>query len=156
MPQGYDVVIADTSCFILLDKVDALDLLRQVFNEITTTNTIAHEFGKPLPDWVKIQTIKNKHYQELLELEIDEGEASAISLAMEKETALLILDDLKARKVAGKLGLSFTGTLGVLLKAKDRGIIGAVRPILERVQLTNFRFSKNVFEEILRVADEQP
>ena len=45
MQQEYNVVIADTTCFILLDKIDKLHLLQQVFTSITTTQTIANEFG---------------------------------------------------------------------------------------------------------------
>jgi len=154
MPQKYNVVIADTSCFILLDKIDALSLLHQLFLTITTTVTIAEEFGKKLPEWVTVMSVADLHYQTILELEVDEGEASAISLAIEHQPALLILDDLKARKVAEKLRLNYTGTLGVLLKAKENGIIDRIKPLLDRIQQTNFRFSKNVFEQILKVAGE--
>ncbi|MCW3463005.1 DUF3368 domain-containing protein [Chitinophaga nivalis] len=154
MPQKYNVVIADTSCFILLDKIDAVDLLRQLFNTISTTSTIAEEFGKQLPEWVKIMPVIDLHYQRILELEVDKGEASAISLAIESGSALLILDDLKARKVAGKLSLAYTGTLGILLKAKEMGLLPAIKPLLDRIQQTNFRFSVNIFNEILKIAGE--
>ncbi|MBV7533109.1 DUF3368 domain-containing protein [Chitinophaga sp. sic0106] len=154
MLQTYNVVIADTSCFILLDKINELELLHKLFGDIMTTDTIAIEFGKPLPVWVHIKEVADLHYQNILELEVDKGEASAISLAIETGLALLILDDLKARKVADKLLLTYTGTLGLLLKAKEKGLITAVRPILEKIQNTNFRFSKNVFADILKVAGE--
>jgi predicted nucleic acid-binding protein len=154
MPPKYNVVIADTSCFILLDKIDTLNLLQQLFKNISTTTTIAEEFGKKLPEWVQIRSVTDLHYQTILELEVDKGEASAISLAIEYQPALLILDDLKARKVADKLHLNYTGTLGVLLKAKQNGIINSIRPLLDRIQQTNFRFSKNVFDQILKVAGE--
>ncbi|HEU4555417.1 MAG TPA: DUF3368 domain-containing protein [Chitinophaga sp.] len=154
MPPKYNVVIADTSCFILLDKIDTLNLLQQLFQNISTTTTIAEEFGKKLPEWVQIRSVTDLHYQIILELEVDKGEASAISLAIEHQPALLILDDLKARKVADKLHLNYTGTLGVLLKAKQSGIINSIRPLLDRIQQTNFRFSKNVFDQILKVAGE--
>lgn len=77
-----------------------------------------------------IESVKDVHQQKLLEKEVDKDEASAISLAIEKENSLLIVDDLKARKLAAKLNIQFTGTLGVLLKAKERGIISALKPIL--------------------------
>lgn len=154
MPPKYNVVIADTSCFILLDKIDSLHLSQKVFGIISTTLTIAEEFGKQLPDWVEIKSIVDLHYQDILELEVDKGEASAISLALEQEPALLILDDLKARKVAAKLHLTYTGTLGILLKAKELGLIESIKPLLDRIQQTNFRFSRNVLNEILKTAGE--
>ncbi len=154
MPQEYNVVIADTTCFILLSKIDRLHLLQLLFKSITTTNIIAKEFGKQLPDWVLVAEVKDAHYLEILKLEVDEGEASAIALSFEFEKPLLILDDLKARKVAIKLNLNFTGTLGILLKAKEAGFIDALKPILQEIQLTNFRFSEDILRQILLIAKE--
>ena len=154
MQQPYRVVIADTSCFILLDKIDSLDILYELFGEVSTSVEVSQEYGKQLPYWVKIEKVKNAKQQLMLEAQIDKGEASAIALAMEKVNSLLILDDLKARNFAAELHLSFTGTLGVLLKAKEMGIIGALKPLLLRIQQTNFRFSEKVFSDILKEANE--
>jgi predicted nucleic acid-binding protein len=154
MRQQYRIIIADTSCFILLDKISSLELLHQVFGEVITTIEVQNEFGKQLPQWIKIEAVNNVEQQSLLESEIDKGEASAIALAMEKTNSLLILDDFKARRIAEKLHLQFTGTLGVLLKAKQAGIISLLKPTLEKIQQTNFRFSEKVFEDILKAANE--
>ena len=78
---------------------------------VFVTTEIAQEFGEPLPKWIVIKQVKEKKYQQLLENTLDKGEASAIALALEMEDVLLILDDLKARKEAQKLGLKITGTL---------------------------------------------
>lgn len=67
---------------------------------------------------VEVVEVKDKPKQLLLELQIDKGESSAIALALEIPESTLILDDFKARKIADKLGLTYTGTLGVILKAK--------------------------------------
>lgn len=154
MSRKYNVVIADTSCFILLDKINQLDLLQKVFGTVTTTSIIAEEFRKPLPEWVAIRSAANQRYSQLLEIEIDKGEASAISLAMEHENSLLILDDGKARKLALLLNLNYTGTLGILLKAKELGILPGIKPVLDQIQKTNFRFSEKVMIDILREANE--
>lgn len=77
MQQQYNAVIADTSCFILLDKIDYLPILKEIFSKVTTTKEVALEFGKPLPEWVIIENVKDIRRQELLQLEIDIGEASA-------------------------------------------------------------------------------
>jgi hypothetical protein len=127
MQQKYDVVIADTSCFILLDKIGEIELLKKLFTSITTTQTIAAEFRKPLPQWVNILPVQNKPYQHLLEIEIDEGEASAFALSVEYSNSLLIIDDMKARKLAEKLFLNYTGSLGILLKAKEYNILPSVK-----------------------------
>jgi len=153
MQQKYSIVIADTSCFILLDKINELELLQKVFETVTTTKEIAIEFNKPLPGWVVIKSASNHRYSELLEIEIDKGEASAIALALEDD-ALLILDDQKARKIAERLSLHYTGTLGIFLKAKTLGIIPAIQPLIQKIQQTNFRFSEKVLTEILNEANE--
>jgi predicted nucleic acid-binding protein len=63
--------------FILLDKINSLILLHQLFDKIYTTPKIASEFGKPFPEWVLIQSVADAHYQTIFELEVDRGEASA-------------------------------------------------------------------------------
>lgn len=154
MLQEYDVVIADTSCFILLDKIGEIGLLQKVFSSIITTQIIATEFGKQLPDWITILPVQNISYQTLLELEIDLGEASAFALTLEYTSSLLIIDDLKARRLADKLLLNYTGTLGVILKAKELKLLSSIKPLLSKIQLTNFRFSEKVLNEILSIANE--
>jgi predicted nucleic acid-binding protein len=96
-----------------------------------------------LPKWVEILSVKSKDAQLLLEMHIDKGESSAIALALEISDSLLILDDIKARKVATQLGLS-TGTLGIIIKAKLEGIIPSVIPILNKIKQTDFRLSNEV------------
>lgn len=152
MQGEYEIVIADTSCFILLDNIDELQILKLLFGHVITTSIIAEEFGSSLPEWIEIRTVKDILFQS--SLDIDPGEASAIALAIESEPSLLVLNDAKGRKVARKLNLNFTGTLGIFLKAKKSGIIPAIRPILDKIQMTNFRYSQAVFIEILSLAGE--
>jgi len=85
--------------------------------KITTTVDIATEYGEALPEWVEILEVRDKPKQQLLELQIDKGESSAIALALEIPNNTIILDDIKARKIAEKLGLTYTGTIGIIVKA---------------------------------------
>lgn len=156
MLQQSKIIIADTSCFILLAKIDYLSILQELFEEVTTTAEVLHEYGREFPDWVKIDSVKQINQQLLLEAEVDKGEASVIALALEVENPLLILDDFKARKLAAQLELQFTGTLGVFLKAKEIGIIPSIKPVLKKIQETNFRFSEKIISDILIAADETP
>ncbi len=150
----HKVVIADTSCFILLIKIDELSLLSKVYASVYTTPEIAAEFGYILPEWINIREVDDKARFHALELELDKGEASAIALSYEIDDSILILDDMGARKVARKLNISFTGTFGLIIKAKQKGIIPSVKPILEKVRRTNFRFSEDVFIQTLKEAGE--
>ncbi|NOZ46988.1 MAG: DUF3368 domain-containing protein [Chlorobi bacterium] len=75
-------------------------------------------------------------------------------IANEFEDPLLLLDDLKARKLANRLNLRITGTLGVIHKAKQMGIIDKVKPLIDRLLETDFRISKTIINEILKLNKE--
>lgn len=148
------IVISDTSTLILFQKIDEFNLLKKVYSELITTPEIADEFGEELPEWIKIQTVSDKKYQNFLETQVDCGEASAIALATEYDDVLLLLDDLKARKLAFRLNFKITGTLGVIHKAKQMAVIENVKPLIDKLLLTDFRVADNVIDEILRLNNE--
>ena len=110
LPMPETIVITDTSCLIVLSKLGMLDILTKLYSNVVITEDIANEFGEPLPGWIKIKSIPNKKYQFLLEAILDKGESSAIALAIDLPDVLLIIDDLKGRKEALRLGLRITGT----------------------------------------------
>ena len=138
------LIISDTSCVITLSNIGELDLLRLLYKKIVTTPEIAAEFGESLPDWVEVISVSDKAKLELLEIQVDKGEASAIALALESENSFLILDDYKARKLAHTLKLDHTGTIGVIIAAKQKDIINSIKPILKKIKETNFRISADL------------
>lgn len=147
-------IISDTSCIILLDKIDELEILNKLFPTIVTTQEVAEEFGRQLPSWFQIQQPKDKNYQSIIEASVDKGEASAIALAIELDDCLLIIDDRKGRKFAHQLGLTIIGTVGVIVDAKLAGIIPSVKPILSKIRTTNFRITERLELLILKKAGE--
>jgi predicted nucleic acid-binding protein len=148
------VIISDTSCLIILTKIGELDLLRQLYKTVTITQDILLEYGEHLPDWIEVLQAKDQYRQQLLEMQIDKGEASAIALALETVDNIVILDDWKARKLAERLGLSVTGTLGVIIRAKNTGLIPSIKPYLEKIRETNFRISEELEQIALKEANE--
>ena len=112
-------VISDTSTLILFHKINHLDLLEKVYGKLITTPEIAKEFGEELPNWVKVQSVTDKKYQNFLKTQLGLGEASAIALANELDDTLLLLDDLKARKLAVRLNFRITGALGIIQDRKS-------------------------------------
>jgi len=148
------VVIADTSCLIVLSNIEQLQILRQLYGNIVTTPDVEREYGDTLPDWVEIISPKDKTRQVLLELQLDKGESSAIALALEIPDCVLIIDDYKARKIAEQLELKITGTLGILLKAKQRGLLKSIMPIVKKLKLTGFRISDELENDIKLLSDE--
>jgi predicted nucleic acid-binding protein len=85
---------------------------------------------------------------------IDPGEASTLALALEVEDPLLILDDRKARNVAKEAGIPLTGTLGVILAAKNKHIVSEVAPILKRLAKEGFWISDDLRSRLLELAGE--
>ena len=147
-------IIANTSCFIILTNIGELDLLHKVYGLIITTPDIASEYGDILPDWVEIHTVRDHYRQQLLEMQIDKGESSAIALALETPDCTIILDDYKARKIAQRLGVNVSGTIGVIIKAKLHNIIPSVKPLLNKIKLTDFRLSDDLELLALKEAGE--
>ena len=75
-------------------------------------------------------------------------------MALETQNCTLILDDYKARKIAEQLGITFTGTIGVIIKAKLKEIIPSIKPLLEKIKQTNFRLSEDIELQALKEANE--
>ncbi len=74
-------------------------------------------------------------------------------LALETPDCTVILDDYKARKIAERLGINITGTIGVIVKAKIKGIIPSIKPLLEKIKQTDFRLSPDL--ELLALKEAQ-
>lgn len=148
------VIISDTSCFILLTTIDHINLLYDLYGDVYTTPEVVLEFGTSLPNWVIPISSSNQDQKEFLKLQLDEGEASAIALALEMPDCTIILDDTKARKFAKDLGPSVTGTLGVIIKAKLEGLIPSIKPILSKIKTTNFYISDSLIEKSIQEAEE--
>ena len=147
-------IICDTSCFIVLTNIGNLDILQKVYGQIVTTPEVASEYSESLPDWIIIEQAVNIQMQQLLELQLDKGESSAIALALETLECTIILDDLKARKIAERLGLDITGTIGIIIKAKLKGIIPSIKPLIDKIKTTDFRVSEDIEKQAMIAAGE--
>lgn len=144
MLQEFKIIISDTSCLILLDKIEALDCLK-IFNvPVYITSAVQEEFGNTIPIWLDVLDPKDAKIQKLLENDLDRGEASVISLALELNNSILIIDELKGRKIVESLNLRYTGTLGLILKAKQLWYVESVIPYIEAIKKTNFRINEKL------------
>lgn len=115
--------IVDTSVLIALERISLLDVLCKIYSHIILPEAVLSEFGPPSIDCYSTEKVKNPMVRLLVsDLNLGRGEAESIALASEIGLRL-VLDDLKARKVAEKLGLRITGTIGVLLKAENMALI---------------------------------
>jgi len=148
------IIISDTSCLIALERINQLDILRQLFSSIFITKEVKTEFRKSLPDWVIIKKLQNNIKKAELQQIVDEGEASAIALALETKNCFLIIDEKKGRKLAKDLHIKIADTLQILLLAKSKGITSSLAPLLSALEQQNFRFTAGLKEEVLKQANE--
>ena len=143
-----NTIVSDTSCLILFYKIGELELLNKLFGTIQITEAVSIEFNQATPGWVKIVNPSSRLDKGLASY-LDPGEATSIALAAEHESSLLIIDEIKGRKAAKELRVQVTGSLGVLVAAKQKGHIPAVKPLINKIQQTNFRISEDLIERVL-------
>lgn len=143
----------NSTCIIALDRINQLDLLRQSFATLFAPPVIQKEIGFSL-EWLTIKPVNNIRLISALGTQLDDGEAQAIALAMELGEIPIILDDKKARRIAKQMGLNVIGTMGVLLRAKRKGLIDEVKPLLETLKDVGFYMTDDLYQETLRIADE--
>jgi predicted nucleic acid-binding protein len=158
------VVVSDTSAITNLIQLGLLDILHTLFGEILLAEAVKKELDQ-LPnqsavldtkEWIKIAAIQDTHLLQELLLSLDEGEAASIILAIEKQADYLIIDESEGRKAAQKFNIRITGLLGVLVRAKQKGLIPALMPIMDELVINmKFRIHTELYEEVLKQAGER-
>lgn len=118
------------------------------------TETILNEYELPIPNYIEIKEVNDLNLQRVLSGYLDPGEASAIALGIENPESILILDDLKGRKEAQKLKLRFTGTLGVLIKAKKENHIADVNSYFNALKESGFRISDKIIDLAIKESNQ--
>lgn len=163
-------VISDASVLIDLGAVGLIELLREFYGEVFVPPAVwrevtiaglrpgAAEVQKAKNDgWLQIKSPTSSTFVLALKRQLDDGEAEAIALATEFSGSLLLMDESEGRATASALGLDFTGTVGVLLRATKSGRIAALQPVLdELIQQHSFRLARNLYEQVLREVGETP
>ena len=153
-------LVSNSSPLIALAKIGMLGVLREkivipkaVFAELTESKK---DYADELGAWCKERVIevKNRKAVDYLEMMLGKGEAEAIALAEELKTNIVLIDDLKARKIAKLRGLNVIGTLGILLDAKDKGLIVEIKPLLDELMKKRIRVSKELYDRALELAHE--
>ena len=147
-------VYVDTSSLIILNKINALDLLNKIYSNVIITNYIQLELNEAIPSWISVELTYNIDQSFLKNFNLGLGETSIIINAI-KNNGFLIIDDLKARKIATTLRLRFTGSIGILIIAKELNLIDSVKYYLEKIQETNFRLSDALINKVLEITNEK-
>ena len=157
------VIISDTSPITNLIKIGKLYILELLFTEIIIPVKVYEELAnyenqKEIISqcaWIKVKKVQQTDLVQQLANFLDDGEAEAIALANELNARFLIIDERKGRQYAEKYGLKIIGLLGILIRAKQKGHIDFLKPILTELENDiGFRMSKSLLERVLREAGE--
>jgi uncharacterized protein len=162
------IVISDTSVITNLAAIQHLPLLTQLYRQVIIPEAVYRELADidpPVPgtleaqsaDWLQVRPVTNLNVVEQLrsEVRLDPGESEAIALALELKADLLLIDERRGRAEADRLGLRIIGLLGILVEAKRRRLIAAVKPLIDAMIATSeFRVSPALYNKILDMVDE--
>jgi uncharacterized protein len=161
--------VSDSSPLIHLAKIEALELISRLYSRVLIPPAVWREVveesdGRPgavemeravAAGWMVKQAAKNEILVIALRQTLDNGEAEAIALATELHPESALLDDKLARQMARRLGVPVTGTLGVLLRAKQVGLILELRPLVTRLQSEGgYYIDPDLIEKALLAAGE--
>ena len=151
------LVVSDASPLNVLIRIELVSILETLFGRVVIPPAVAREMSHPnapvavrewlarRPSWIEIREPSATD----LSLALDPGECEAICLAMQLGADLLLVDDLKARRVARRLGLAITGTIGILESAAERRLID-LPTALDRLRRTDFSISEDLLRAALR------
>jgi len=158
-----EVIVSDSTTIIAFSRIRKLKLLQQIVGEIIIPEEVSRElFEYKKADvtsikackWIKVKKVKSKNNVELLMTTLDSGEAEVIILSKELKADLAIIDELSARKVAMMLDLPLIGTVGLLIAAKEKGLIDKVKPIWDEMIAQGIRYGKEFYFKVLEEIGE--
>jgi predicted nucleic acid-binding protein len=155
-------VVSDTTPLITLGEIGLLDALRQLYGTLWTPSTVPAEYqlGRTAhprqPDlqglaWVIVQPAPS---DPLIPASLAAGDRDAIALARSLSATRILLDERHARTVATRLNLRVTGSIGVLLAAKQAGIIPLVKPYLDLMAVQGRYLVPDLHSQALRQVGE--
>jgi predicted nucleic acid-binding protein len=161
------IVVSDTSPVRGLISINQIDILKGLFEKILIPVGVKEELLRihslhsdieqfMKQDWVEIINIKDK--QKLVELRnfLDSGESEAIVLAIESNCNFILMDENKGRRIAKSLNLNVLGLIGILILAKQKGLITEIKTQLKELrEKYGFWISNQFYSNILKSIEEE-
>lgn len=156
------IVFSNTTPIIALASIGRLDLMPRLFGQVHVVNDVIDECAAggaiPVPrlrtlEWV-IEVVSTPVSNPLMLLELDRGEKHTLDMALKAKADRVVIDEKLGRALAEYLGLSVTGTLGILLKAKQAGWIPSFREAVAEMQAQGIRYHPTLIEKLAASIDE--
>ena len=105
--------------------------------------------------WLRVEEVKDRSLVQVLQRDLDKGEAEAVALALQMKAEWTLLDEREGRRVAKSLGLKVTGVLGILLRAWRKGELPSLRRAMEELrEKAGFRIGAELFADLVRESGE--
>ena len=156
------ILVADCSALIALSVCESLVLLEELFEIVVVPETVYHEATRP--DKKEAQALKlflqgKVRHVDLqgyvfLDAFADAGETEAMLLYKQLSADKLLIDDRRGRKVAKINHINTIGSLGVLLAAKEKGLVAEIAPILRKIASSDIYLSQQLIAMVLQLAGE--
>lgn len=156
-------VISNNSPLVALWHLDLLRLLRDIYTEIWIPREVEEEFLRVEKEsrqaalnnapWIKVVDLTDPESGSIYD-GLDSGEAEVFALADEHDARLVIIDERDARQEAKRIGVPFKGVVGILLEAKEAGLIDEIKPLLIALKQNGIYLDKSLITYALREAGE--
>ncbi len=159
------MIISNSTPLIAFARIGRLDLLKEIAGNLVIPTAVEREISEygcgktgsvdlAKESWITVRSVQSEDSVRLLLSVLDRGEAEVIVLALEHPECLVLIDELTGRQVAESMGLSVTGSVGILIHAKESGKIKNVRPYLDEMMRRGIRYSRRFIDEVLRKVGE--
>lgn len=156
------IIVSNAGPLISLARIERFELLRHILGHLYIPQAVyaevvvqgarkagSDETQKALGDWINVLAVKDATMTRTLLTKLGQGESEAISLAMEMQANLVLLDDRKARTMAEFMGLNVSGTIGMLIQAYRKGLVRDLEQVLDELKAKGFRIGDGVYSEAL-------
>ncbi len=160
------IIVSDASILINLAIIKQLELLNSLYGKVVIPDAVFNEIvlkgaGKPgaqeipMLDWIEVKSCQDVNMVNHLLNEVDLGEAEAITLSLEIQANLLLIDEKLGRQKAKEFNIKTVGLLGVLLDAKNQGVVLSVIVMMDRLRIeANFRIGELLYQQVKKLAGE--
>lgn len=156
------IVVSNTTPIISLSSIGYLDILKKLFDKVIIAEAVYHEIKAKQHygyleienDFIEVQTIQGQLYKDFLLTELDSGEAETIILVKELNADFVIIDENLGYRIANHTGLTTIRTLSILLRAKEKGYIKQLKPLLDEMMIKGRWYSQTVYHAVLKQAGE--
>jgi len=156
-----DLIVINTGPLIALARIGAIDLVANLPYRFVCPQEVRDELddgqrlGYPAvqPVWLEVRQLRAP-LSRLAVAALDKGEAAVIQMALEEQAMAACIDEWKGRRAALAAGLEVTGVLGLLGMAKNRGLIAAVRPYVEKAATQGIRYDRELVARFLSALNE--